>query len=313
MEYFWIVLPKMAGFLMLVCIGVIVTRLGIIKKEAMSSISGFLIKVVLPALTISLIWENQTTIFSMAGYGRIVIWQVVVYFFMAGMGILTGRIFSVPKHVRNVYHGCMVGGNYGFLVIPLIMALFAETGGNQYIPICSVVDTTVVWTLGFTLFTNGVGEKENPWKKIVLNPIFISILIGLFLTTCSIPVPSQIMDVISGVGNTSYSWGLIYLGCSIGFMEFRGILRYKSVLLLAMVKLLVVPMLVFLVSSRFLPQLESLLLMLISGAPSMTTSSMIARQYHLEEEYASSAVMVTTLLCMVTLPVLFLVTGIIEG
>ncbi len=37
----------------------------------------------------------------------------------------------------------------------------------------------------------------------------------------------------------------------------------------------------------------------------MTTSSMIAEQYHLDEEYASTAVVTTTLFCMLIIPLLF--------
>lgn len=56
MNYMIAILPKMAGFLLLVLIGFTASRIGVIKKEAMPSISGFLLKIVLPALTISLIW-----------------------------------------------------------------------------------------------------------------------------------------------------------------------------------------------------------------------------------------------------------------
>lgn len=309
MEYFWIMLPKMAGFMILVLIGFSASKFGIVKKEAMSSISGFLIKIVLPALAISLIWENQTTLLSLAHYGRIVVWQAGGYLFMAGIGLLTSKLFRLPENVRNIYCGCTVSGNFGFLVIPLIMALFASKGGEQYIPICSVVDTTFVWTLGFSFFTGGADVKENPLKRIVRNPMFISILVGLLLTTCKVPVPASVMDVVSGVGSTSYSWGLIYLGCSLGFIEFKGLLKYKSVFFLAFCKLLFIPFIVFWVSSHFLPRMESLLLMLISGAPAMTTTCMLAGQYHLDEEYASSAVVVTTILCMITLPLLFFTVG----
>ena len=309
MEYFWIVLPKMGGFLLLVLIGFLASRLGVVKREALTSISGFLIKIVLPALVVSLIWENHTTVFSLLYYGRIVLWQIGAYLLLACVGLLASRIFKLPGTVRNVFCGCMVGGNFGFLVIPLILALFEETGGDKYIPICSVVDTAVVWTLGLLLFLGRSGRRENICKKVVTTPIFISIFIGLALTTFSVPVPALVMDVVTAVGDTSYSWGLIYLGCSIGFMTFGGILRYRSVLLLAACKLVVVPVIVYVIASRFLPQMESLLLMLITGAPTMTSSSMLARQYKLNEDYASAAVVVTTLLCMVTLPLLFLNTA----
>ena len=307
MSYFMAILPKMAGFFLLVVIGAVAVRCRVIRKEAMSSISGFLLKIVLPALTISLIWENKTTFVTMAQYGRIVCAQILMYFLMAGAGIAGSKICRLKGVTGNVYRGCSVGGNYGFLVIPLIMTLFAEQGGAAYIPICSVVDTTLVWTLGFSLFTGGIEKKENPWKKILLNPIFLSILIGLCLTSFAVPMPDAVMDIVDSVGSTSYSWGLIYLGCSLGFMDFRNLLKYKSILMLAAVKLLCLPLVAYGIAMQFLPQTESMILMLICAAPSMTTSSMIAGQYHLDEEYASAAVVTTTLLCMVLIPILFLV------
>lgn len=307
MNYFMIIVPKMIGFLVLVIIGVLAARFGVIKKDALSSISGFLIKVVLPALTISLVVENQTTFSSLIQYSNVVIAQVAMYVILAVVGVVGSKLCRLQGTMKNVYRGCMVGGNYGFLVIPLIMALFAKEGGSCYIPICSVVDTTIVWTLGFVLFTQGVGQKEKPWKKIVLNPIFISILVALSITSFHVSVPGALMSVIDSVGSTSYSWGLIYLGCNLGFMDFRELLKYKSILFLSISKLLLVPFLVYRLISFFLPHMESLLLMLICAAPSMTTSCMIAGQYHLDEEYASAVVVTTTLLCMVTIPVLFLI------
>lgn len=62
MNYMMAILPKMGGFLLLVLIGFTASRTGIIKKEAMPSISGFLLRIALPALTIGLILENQTTL-----------------------------------------------------------------------------------------------------------------------------------------------------------------------------------------------------------------------------------------------------------
>lgn len=51
MNYMMAILPKMGGFLLLVLIGFTASRTGIIKKEAMPSISGFLLRIALPALT----------------------------------------------------------------------------------------------------------------------------------------------------------------------------------------------------------------------------------------------------------------------
>ena len=50
-------------------------------------------------------------------------------------------------------------------------------------------------------------------------------------------------------------------------------------------------------------------LMLISGSPAMTTSCTISSQYDLDEGFAAAMVLVSTLGCMVTIPILFLLTG----
>lgn len=305
MNYLITILPKMASFLLLVIIGFTAARTRIVKKEALSSISGFLLKIALPALTISLIWENQTSFQTMLQYGNIAVAQILMYFVMAAAGIIGSRLCSLRGTTTNIYCGCSVGGNYGFVVIPLIMALFEEQGGSVYIPICSVIDTTIVWTLGFSLYTRGAQNKENPWKKILMNPIFLSIIIGLLLTSFHIPVPDTVISTIDSVGNTCYSWGLIYLGCSLGFMELKKIFKYRSVLVLAATKLLILPLVVYLISSQILPPIESMILMLICAAPSMTTATMIAEQYDLDREYASATVVATTLLCMLTIPLLF--------
>lgn len=80
MNYMMAILPKMGGFLLLVLIGFTASRTGIIKKEAMPSISGFLLRIVLPALTIGLILENQTTFQTMTQYGKMVLSQILMYF-----------------------------------------------------------------------------------------------------------------------------------------------------------------------------------------------------------------------------------------
>ena len=115
----------------------------------------------------------------------------------------------------------------------------------------------------------------------------------------------MIMNTVDSVGNTCYSWGLVYLGCSLGFMKLTNIFKYKSILVLAFTKLFLIPLIVYFAASHFLTDIESMILMLISAAPSMTTSSMIAEQYHLDKEYASTAVVTTTLFCMLIIPLLF--------
>lgn len=316
MEYFIIIVPKLISFFLLIALGFAISKLGIFPKNSLPSLSAFLIKVVLPCLTVSLLRQRGTTWADLADFHAIVLWQIAGYLLLGAAGLVCVRLAGLQSPASNVHAGCMVGGNYGFVVIPILMALYTPENGQQYIPICSAVDTMMVWTLGLYLFTRGIEKGREPWYRILgkrlLNPILVSIVLTLTLNSLSVTLPGPVLEVCGNVGNISYSLGLIYVGCTICFLDKGSLHCLKTLWLLVLTKLLAVPLLLYALTGPFLPETERIVLMLIAGAPSMTTSCMLANQYGLDEEYASTAVFVTTLCCMVTIPILFLFTGILS-
>lgn len=317
MYYLMIILPKLLSFLLLIGLGYLISRLGIIRKEGLSSLSALLIRVVLPCLTVSLMHLRGTTLASLLGCWQLVLWLLVGYLLLAVVGIGCTRLLRLKSPRSNVHQGCMVGGNFAFVVIPMIMALYAGTEGEQYIPICSAVDTIVVWTLGLALFTHGTGDRgEHLLKSLgkrLVNPIIIAIVGMLVLNSLGIALPEMVLELCGDIGNISYSLGLIYVGCSVFYLKKGSLSLLKPVSMILLTKLFLVPLLMYMAASRFLPEMEAVILLLILGAPSMTTSVMIADQYDLDSDYAATAVFVTTLGCMVTIPLLLLAVSLLHG
>ncbi len=311
MDYFIIIAPKLVTFFLLIALGFLISKVGIFPQSCLPSISAFLLKVVLPCLTVSLLCERGTTWSDLADFHGIVIGQMLSYVLLALAGLLSVKLLRIRVvRTANVHIGCMIGDNYGFVVIPILMALYTPENGQQYIPICSAVDTLMVWTLGLYFFTRGIEKAGEPWYRILLkrlcNPILISIILILTLNSLSVTLPTPVLDVCTNVGNISYSLGMIYIGCSICFLKKGSLGCLKTLWLLVAAKLYLMPLLIYAVTGSFLTETERVVVMLIAGAPSMTTSCMIANEYSLDEDYASTAVFVTTICCMVTIPLLFL-------
>lgn len=312
MAYFSVLLPKLASFLILIGLGVGIARAGIVTRESLPAFSAFLVKVVLPCLIVTLLVQRETTFASLADDGVFVLCQAGMYCLMGAAGLLTVRLTGLGAKAAAVYRGDCVGGNHAFVFIPLAMSLFSPEGGQRYIPISSAVDTFFVWTLGLSLYTLHSGQRTGgllPALKKLVNPIIGALLVTLCLNSLGLSIPEIVLSPIRSVSAISDSLGLLYVGCGMYFLrrDSRGILR-PSLIFLA-VKLLAVPVVVFVLSSRFLPREGALALMLISGSPAMTTSCTIASQYDLDEGFAAAMVLVSTLGCMVTIPVLFLLTG----
>lgn len=310
MEYLQIILAKMLTFALLLALGFICAWRGVLKEEGRTTLSGLLLKLVLPCLTISLMNERGTTFAVLWGYRRFVICQILLYVVLAAAGVITAKLLRLKGTTFNVHSAAMMCDNYAFVVIPLVMALFGPANGQELIPIGSVVDTILVWTLGITLFTRGIGTQDSVLKRLLgklLNPIILTIAAMLILNSLHITLPGPVLEVCGGIGGISSSLGLLYVGCHIYFMPKGNYKTLPQTFVIVLIKLLIMPVLFYSVFSRILPEAEAVVLMLIAAAPCMTTSCMIANQYSLDEDYAASAVFVTTLSCMVTIPLLFTV------
>ena len=306
MQYFYIILPQLVSFCILILLGVLMVKVHIITSDNLSLLSGLVVKLVLPCLILSLVWENQTTFSSLWHYRRIAVWQSATYFLLIGLSFLIIRICRLQAPTSNANHGCMIGGNYGFVVIPLMLALFADNGGQEYIPICAAVDTFFVWTLGMYLFTNVKGRSAGSRDilKKIINPVVCTFAIGLTLCSLQISLPAPVVSVFDQLGNVT-CLGLIYLGSSLCFIKLKNLKELKPILLIVLFRQILLPVFLHLISRAFLPEIERMCIVLITAAPSLSSASMIARQYHVDENYASSAVFITTLASGITIPLVF--------
>ena len=316
MEYLLLILPKMLEFAILIGLGYACAWRGILKAEGMPTISGFLLKLVLPCLIVSLMHERGTTFSILYGYRRFILCQFLAYILLALAGLGSARLLRLKEKTFHVHSAVMMCGNYAFIVIPLTMAIFVQDSGQDLIPIGSVIDTILVWTLGITIFTfgsrsaQGSGNREGFWSRLagkLVNPIIMSVIGMLLLNSLHIPLPAPILEVCDDIGQISSSLGLLYIGCHIYFMPKSDFSTIRRAMVVVLIKLFLVPLLVYFLSSQFLPQTQAMFLMLVTAAPSMTTSCMIANQYGLDEDYAAATVFVTTLSCMVTVPLLFMI------
>ncbi|MBQ6389595.1 MAG: AEC family transporter [Mogibacterium sp.] len=315
MNYFAILLPNLIKFLIFISVGYGVSRFGVIRREGLPTIASMLINVLLPLLVVSIMAQHGTTFMDLLSYRKMIAGQLFGYFVLTVSGILVSNMLGLTGTTRNVHQGCMVGGNYAYIVIPLILAMFPVDDGQQYIPICSAVDTITVWTLTISLFTRGIDTGEKSRLAMIgrklLHPVMVAILTMLTLNSLSVEVPAPIMDACSELGGICASLSLVYVGAMIFFMQIGSIQLIRNASVMALTKLLIAPMIIYAVVSRFLPETESIILMLVAGCPTYTIGCAITEQYKLDTDYAATIIFVTTVGCLVTIPLLFMFVSLI--
>ena len=171
---------------------------------------------------------------------------------------------------------------------------------------------------GITATVNGMSENiengsEQQGKlqgtvelvKKIFNIGVIACIAAMLLYFLQTPVPSFLQAFITNLGNLTAPLSMMIIGASLAQMPLKELFLDKKLLLFSLVKLLLLPAVWMIMVNRVAEQ-EILrgvcLVMMATPAGSMT--AMLAQQYGGDYETASRGVALTTVLSVITMPLL---------
>lgn len=167
---------------------------------------------------------------------------------------------------------------------------------------------------GITAAVNGKSENiENGSEqqgtveivKKIFNIGVIACITAMLLYFLQTPVPSFLQAFITNLGNLTAPLSMMIIGASLAQMPLKELFLDKKLLLFSLVKLLLLPAVWMIMVNRVAEQ-EILrgvcLVMMATPAGSMT--AMLAQQYGGDYETASRGVALTTVLSVITMPLL---------
>ena len=164
-----------------------------------------------------------------------------------------------------------------------------------------------MWTFGLSIFSE---EKENRFKKILLHPCVVAIYIGLLLMTLKsngIFMPAVILNLVSRIGSSLTLLSMLIIGSLlvdlkwVHFFE-RKLIKYSFN------RLILIPLIVYLVLNPLgLDDLIIQVSVLLVSMPAGPTVAMLSEKYDSDSVFASKVIIVSTLLSLITLPIIFYV------
>ena len=139
----------------------------------------------------------------------------------------------------------------------------------------------------------------------------IMIFIGVVLFFTGIRLPGLLQDTTATVGDMVGPVSMLVTGMLIGNMDIRKVFTYKRDWLVTFFRLIFVPLVMiallkFSGAAQLVPNGEKILLITLLAAttPAASTITQLANVYGKDAEYATSINVVTTLLCIVTIPLM---------
>ncbi|WP_132747830.1 AEC family transporter [Scopulibacillus darangshiensis] len=241
-------------------------------------------------------------------YGYLLIYTIVLCFSLIGIVHIVSAIrgFSKKETCGMILASAfMNNGNYG---TPLVLFVFGKEG-LHYAIILMVIQSLLMCTVG--IYYAAKGSPNNDGLKASLGavlrmPIAYGALAGALFQWFHIEVNHTIMDAVAMVGDAAIPTIMIVLGMQLANISIKKLAIHKISLSLV-IKLLLSPAIALLLA--FILPIDDLLqkiMILMAAMPTAANTTMYALQYQTEPEFVSSATLVSTVLSLVTLPLVLI-------
>ena len=315
-----VLIPNVAILVLLIIPGFLLAKFSLAGEGFGKGLSNLVLYIAQPALFIAGYVAVDAT-------REIVFRMVMIFLFACLIHLLffaAGRLFfkNSPEGKKQVLIFSTVFTNAGYMGIPLLEALFSRTHpeiavyGSVYILAFNIM----AWSLGAYIYT---GDKSYiSVKKIVFNPATISCFIGIVFFAFS-AVPTVRDAVVVPLFRDSHSivyslmnmlkalvapLSMMVIGLRMAQLKLRPVIKDAKLYINFALNLLALPALIFGIMKLlslcgiYHDALTTSVLLMSASAPAAANTCMFAEKFDGDAVYASIIVSITSVLCVVTMP-----------
>lgn len=260
--------------------------------------------VICPALVINTMMNNCTVASLKENY-TIVLCAMLVLSVAMCISIPLSKLFIKEGYTRNVYKYALTFGNCGFVGNALALAIMGDVGLYQYLLFTAVL-TVVIYLWGYTILTKK-DTGGNPIKRL-LNPGIGSIVIGVFagISGVSKILPAFATSTLSQLGACMGPIAMLLTGFVVADYDFKSLLKNKKVYIATFLRLIVLPILFFIILKLFGASKDIAFFTLFAfGAPLGLNTVVFPASVGGDTSTGASMAMISHTFCVITIPLLY--------
>ncbi len=300
---------KIAELFLILFAAAVLVKTGVLKTENSKVLSKLSLYLVTPCVIFNsfqkeLTPEIQTGLLTAAA---LAVGFQALFFLIVG---LLRRFWKATE----VERASIAFTNVGNLIIPLV----AFVMGQDFVIYTSayiLVFNVLFWTVGLRMFN---GENAPSLRKALLNPNIVAIAAGVVTLFTHVKLPEPVAMAFSDVAAMIGPLSMMITGMVVGGMTVRGMFanrRVFGVLFFRMILASGLAVFAAALAARILPVDKAIVMIALLGAiaPSASNINQLAILYGKNAGYASAVNVLTTLSCILTMPVWVMVYEALAG
>ncbi len=301
MELARISFTQVLTMFIMIMLGFMMVKLKLIDISAKKSFSNLLVYLVVPFMIVnSYITTYDSTILTN------MLWAFLISFIALLIAIIVVFLVTIIWKIddKPILQFGMMFSNAAYMGFPLISAMFGSTG-LIYASCFVSVFNILLWTIGYMVVSRSFNVKL-ALKSILKTPVIYSLIIGLLIFFFQIPIPEVIKTPLSTIGSMNTPISMIITGMIIASSNVFGVLKNKYLLFTTILRLIIIPLItlpiLYLLSFAGVDKDVLKIVFILASCPCAAITSVFAIKFNYNEDLASTTVVVTTILSIITLP-----------
>ena len=288
----------------IVVVGYVAGKLGYMGGTFDKRLSKLVIDITCPALILSSAMGGQLPdrglILPLLGI------SVFTYVVLTILALGLSRLLTKSEADRGVVGFALIFGNVGFMGYPVVASIFGQQA-VFYAAVLNVVNTFAVFTIGTMMVTGGQGvgrEKFN--RKVLYGTPMLSAYAAMLIVALGIDnIPGVISQPLTMIGNITVPAALLIIGSSMSHLPLRALLGTPVIHVTSLLRLVVLPVAIYFLCQvlgfdSFVVGINTVVI----AMPVATYGTILCLRYGRDTTLMSELTFVTTLLSMVTIPLL---------
>ena len=231
--------------------------IGKLKKDKASHsdiLSVLLVNIFLPCKVFNTFSNNFSSSYFLDNF-YLPLSALILLVVLATVSHFASKLLTKKPYERKVYKYSFAITNYAYLGYTLIGSVFGEEILAKFM-LFAIPFIIYTYTVGYVLLTGG----KKPIKKL-LNPITVSIVLGMIVGLTGLPIPKVVSSTVSMASACVGPLSMILTGMTLSTFVIKELVCDKTAYIFSALRLIVIPGIIYLFCR--LLQIDTLLPMML--------------------------------------------------
>jgi len=292
-------IENVAVLLIFGVIGWFLGKRHILTSQNLKLLSVLEVWVFLPCNSLQSFSRNFTVAYISERYPLIIVSVIVLVSLMTLNAVVIPRIIKTGGTYRqHILQYSLTVANFGYMGYALIQGAYGDLMlmNAQVFALPMSIYTS---TEGYRLLTN---SGKVSFKKLI-SPMIVAILIGCILGLTGLQMPRVLADVVSKGSACMGPISMLLAGITVSDYPLDHILKDKQAYVVSFLRLLVIPLVLCLILSRFCPRETVLVAVLLYAMPCGLNTILYPRMIGEDCRPGASMALISTIASLATIPI----------